>query len=268
MTDVSDTVLEDLLATAKDATLLLSLDGRIVASNENARGLLAPVRGELTGLGLAEISRGPLARICRLVEAAMKSDAPVTECDVVFGVAACKLTVSRGEAHWVVRIRDETEPLSNLYRMRDAEAEKDEIRAMMLTAFNNISVAIVAMDPGGKPIYVNRFARRFVGDLVERAEPENFCHAVGLFDEGGTALLASGLRPLPRALRGETVLNQRLVLRNAITQQSLRMDANAAPFHGREGRIAGAIGWFYVEDKGIGEAGHDPADIVRPMATG
>ena len=198
----------------------------------------------------------------------MKSDAPVTECDVVFGVAACKLTVSRGGAHWVVRIRDVTEPLSNLYRMREAEAEKSEIRAMMLTALNGISAAVVAMDTGGKPIYVNRFARRFVGDLVERATPEDFSRAVGLFDESGATLLAPGLRPLPRALRGETVLNQRLVLRNEITQQSLRVDANAAPFHDLEGRIAGAIGWFYVEAKQVGETEAGPADVVRLMAGG
>lgn len=260
VTEVPDITLQDLLATADHATLVLSAERRIVAVNDNARRLVSPGDPHLEGRPLSDVCSGRLAHFCRLVTSAMESGEAVTECDVALGMAACKLSVKRGERYWVVRIRDVTVELSNLYRLREAEAEKDEMRAMMMTALNGLSVGIVVMDTDNRPVYVNRFARRFVGDLMERGTPGDFASAVGLFEADGVTPLTRQRRVIPRALRGETVRDEKIVLKNEITERSLNIDSNAAPFYDRDGKIVGAVGWYYL--RGELAEGTKPAEFT------
>ena len=252
-------ILKDLLGTAEHATLLLSADQKIIALNERARKLIAPDIKVLEGRSLPDICTGRLLRFYNLVSAAMQSGDPVTNCDLAMGDAACAMDVRRGDSYWVVRIRDVTEQLANLYKLRQAEAEKDEMWQLMLTALNGISVGVVVADAQGGIIYVNRFARKFIGDLMESSPLEERASKMGLYEADGVTLRAPHRQGIQRALKGEIVMDERLVLRNELTERALNLHSNAAPFYDREGNIAGAVGWIYLLDQLAGDA-----EPVRP----
>lgn len=246
---MSGEVLDDLLATAEHATIVLSAEGTVVAFNENARKLVAPAFRDLKGRHLPDICTGHLSHFGNLVASAMESGEAMTKRDVAMGDAACKLDVRRGGRHWVVRIRDVTEQLANLYRLREAEAEKEEMRELMMTALNGVSVGIVVVNADRRPIYVNRYARKFIGDLMERTSMEDLAPGLGLYESDGVTLREPHRQSLLRALKGETVMGEELVLRNDLTERALRILANAGPFYDRDGRIAGAVSWCYLLDQ-------------------
>jgi PAS domain-containing protein len=246
---VSFEILKDLLATAEHATLVLTSDQKIAACNERARHLIAPELETLEGRALPDICTGRLLRFYNLVSSAMQSGDAVTNSELAMGDAACTMDVRRGDGFWVVRIRDVTEQLANLYKLRQAEAEKEEMWQLMMTALNGISVGIVVADAQGGIIYVNRFARKFIGDLMERSRLEDRASNMGLYEADGITLRAPHRQGIQRALKGETVMGERLVLRNELTERALNLHSNAAPFYDREGNIAGAVGWIYLLDK-------------------
>lgn len=262
-------ILKDLLATAEHATLALTADQKIVAFNERARKLIAPDMNVLEGRALPDICTGRLLRFYNLVSSAMQSGETVTNCDLAMGDAACKMDVCRGEGFWVVRIRDVTEQLANLYKLRQAEAEKEEMRQLMMTALNGISVGIIVANAQGDTIYVNRYARKFVGDLMERSSFEDLARNMGLYEADGVTLRSPQRLGIRRALNGETVMGEELVLRNELTERALRIHSNAGPFYDREGRIAGAVAWVYL----LGQLGdtteparhEDSAEIIELM---
>lgn len=242
-------ILKDLLATAEHATLVLTSDEKIAAFNERARSLIAPELQTLEGRTLPDICTGRLLRFYNLVSSAMQSGDAVTNSDLAMGDAACSMDVRRGDGFWVVRIRDVTEQLANLYKLRRAEAEKEEMRQLLMTALNGISVGIVVADAQGGIIYVNRFARKFIADLMERSPLEERASKMGLYEADGVTLRAPHRQGIQRALKGETVMGERLVLRNELTERALNIHSNAAPFYDREGNIAGAVAWVYLMDR-------------------
>ena len=229
--------------------MVLTADQKIAAFNERARKLIAPDLKVLEGRSLPDICTGRLLRFYNLVSSAMQSGEAMTNCDLAMGEAACSMDVRRGGSHWVVRIRDVTEQLANLYKLRQAEAEKEEMQQVMMTALNGISVGIVVSNAQGKIVYVNRFARKFVGDLMERSALEDRAVNMGLYEEDGVTHREAHRQGIQRALRGETVMGERLVLRNELTERALKIHSNAAPFYDREGHIAGAVAWVYLLDQ-------------------
>ena len=242
-------VLQDLLTTAEHATLVLTADQKIVAFNNLAREMLAPDLSVLEGRSLPDICTGRLLRFYNLVTSAMESGEPVANFDIAMGNAACKMDICRGGTYWVVRIRDVTEQLANLYKLREAEAEKEEMRELMMTALNGISVGVVVSDVTGRPVYVNRFARKFIGDVMERAPTEDYASALGMFEPDEVTPLPDHKRFVPRALAGETVMQQEFVLKNSLTERGLHILGNIAPFFNRSGEISGAVGWYYLLDQ-------------------
>lgn len=252
-------LLDDIAETAGYATIALRCDLSIVHVDRNAARILGPGRAPFEGRNIADVFTGALSYAGSLIGDAVASGLPRTEKKVAIGDAACRLTVTRGANYWIVRISDETSTLADLYRLREIEAEFHQLRALMLTALNGVSVGIIIVDADGQARYVNRFTREHIGDTFELSDVESFAEAAGIYEADGETIRPVRSRTLIRALRGETVIDDRLVVKNTMTIRPLAIRASATPFRNKAGEIVGAVGWFYVEGEAQQPEGKAPA---------
>lgn len=125
----------------------------------------------------------------------------------------------------------------------DRKAAADEVernRTFFEAVLENIQDGIVACDAGGKLSLFNAATRRFHGVDSEPIPPEQWADRYDLFEPDGETPLAMEKIPLFRALNGETVKGQEMVIA-AKGNEPRRLVAHAVAMHDGDGNKLGAV---------------------------
>ena len=235
---------QDVLATSEEAIVLLSDDGRILKVNQRACEFLDLFESELVGRLVTTVEVGGLKRFGQRVAEAVAEGAPHSRFEVGLAGAACEVSVHRGATCWVVHVSDVTATLAALYRQRELEIENTGLRQVITTAFDNLQVGIIVVDEARVPRYVNAYARTHIGDLMESSDPDDYGRLAGIYHPDGCTLVPRIRQPFWRALAGETVRDEEMVLHNVHTGRAVKMSANAFPLRDAAGNVKGVVGIF------------------------
>ena len=166
-------------------------------------------------------------------------------------VAEDKLPKPDGGFHWVWRQirpwRDLNGAIGGLIvsveiidARKQAAAALEQGRAFTEAILQNIQDGIIACDADGRLSLFNEASRGFHGVGCEAIPPDQWADAYNLFEADGKTPLPTDKVPLFRALGGEIVENQSLVI--ASRDGACRtVVAHATPMYDAEGRKLGAV---------------------------
>ena len=118
-------------------------------------------------------------------------------------------------------------------------------REMLLeTIINNIPEAVIAIEPGGRIISMNRAAYAMLGQHVKDLCLEEWPEKLGFYLEDGRTYYPSEKMPLVRALKGESIHAEEMILRPNSDQNGIWISMSAKPLENENDQINGAIALF------------------------
>ena len=131
-------------------------------------------------------------------------------------------------------------------RTREAELESkleqlDERLRFMEVIFQNISNGVIASDIEGRYFMFNPTAKLLNGNALPNVSFADRSRVYGLFQPDGETLFAEEDLPLVRALRGETVDNVEMCVRNENCPEGVYIYANARPLYDKDGDLKGGV---------------------------
>ncbi|SNS70376.1 PAS domain S-box-containing protein [Belliella buryatensis] len=146
-----------------------------------------------------------------------------------------------------IAIRDENgKPLRMIGAVEDitvrkvTELELENEREFLKSMMESLSEAIIACDKEGKLILSNRAARELHGENILNTPPDQWSDTFGLFCSDGKTKLPLEEIPLNKAWKGETVLNQEIVIKRKDGTFSV-VFASGTPIITQSGRKIGAV---------------------------
>lgn len=231
----------DLLASTENPVLVLDASLSVRHANSAAQRLFEPTGNRAAPASLTEFSGPSCLYFCELVASAIRQGESLTGKDVTISGDVFSMSVHRGAAAWIVNLRPVTRELSLEYQAKLFRQHRD----ILLEAMDGIEGSVVIVDTAGRIRYMNRFTRKYVGDLMHGVDMAEWPKAAGFYREDGVTLLDGPRRIFPRALKGQTIIDESLVIKNEITGEAVRVQASAAPVHDEKNRIVSAIGWFH-----------------------
>jgi PAS domain-containing protein len=108
--------------------------------------------------------------------------------------------------------RKNRDPGGETSRRKEAEAALEKRRVFQEAVLDCIADGIVACDRGGTLTYFNRATRELHGLPLEPIEPEEWARHYDLYEPDGKTPLTRERIPLFRALKGEDVSAQEMVI--------------------------------------------------------
>jgi len=109
------------------------------------------------------------------------------------------------------------------------------------TLLDSVAEAVVVVDRGGRFLGSNPAANRLLGIGVHHVSPEEWSEAYGLHRPDGGGLFPKEELPLVRAIRGESVEDVEILIRNPRVPQGVFVSASAQPLHAPDGTIQGGV---------------------------
>lgn len=231
----------DLLESSQNPVLILDFSLAILHVNSAAERLFRPYGIPANPLNLVEFCGPDYVYLCDLVADALHQGTPLRGKDVTVAGEAFTLTLVPGKVSWVLGLRPVTRELSLEYQAKRFRQHRN----ILLEAMDGIEGSVVIVNVNGSIRYMNRFTRKHVGDLMHGVGMNDWPTAAGFYREDGITLLEGPYRIFPRALKGQTVIDEAIVIRNEITGHAIKVQASATPVHDEKGRIVSAIGWFH-----------------------
>ena len=262
-------LLADLLGSCPNPVLVADGALRVLHANEAALRLFGRPAFRTGEVLLPEFCGTANMFLGELVAHAVRQDEPLPARNTTIAGEVFDLAVHRGDAAWIVTLRPVTLELSRDYRLKQLE----EHMRILLRAINGIEGSIIIVDMDGRIRFLNDFTRKHIGDLLREVDIADWPSAAGFFREDGVTPLEGPDRILPRALKGQTVINQPMVVRNGLTGEAVHIRASATPIVSKKNGIVGAIGWFHdVTDRqaldayrnGAEEGVQGEDEVVRP----
>lgn len=127
-------------------------------------------------------------------------------------------------------------------------AENQKIRltrreALLETIINNIPEAVIAIDLDGLIISLNRAAQSMLGQQIEDLRLDEWPEKLGLFLEDGRTYYPSEKMPLVRALKGESIQAEEMILHHN-NLNGVWISMSAKPLEDENEQINGAIALF------------------------
>ena len=244
-------LIHDLLNSSGNPVLVLDGSLAVHRANPAAEELFRPLGGAASARSLAGFCGASCSFLCDLVSKSIREESPLKHREVSVGDEVWSLSLYRGEAAWILSLRPVTRELSLEYRARRYRRQRD----ILLNAMEGIEGSVIIVDDGGRIRYMNNFTRKHVGDLMRGVDMADWPGAAGFYREDGVTLLDGPNRIFPRALKGATVIDEIIVVRNEVTGDAIRVRASATPVFDGKGRITHAIGWFH------------PIEQHRPLMT-
>src|SRR5262249_22075573 len=113
-------------------------------------------------------------------------------------------------------------------------------RRFLATLVDNMSESIIACDADGKLTLVNQATRSLVGADLSNASIESIQDSVRTFSMQSDASLAASDYPIARALRGEVVRGQEVVVSTPNGERKI-ISSNAVPLRDDAGMLIGAV---------------------------
>ncbi|WP_068923866.1 ATP-binding protein [Planobispora rosea] len=133
------------------------------------------------------------------------------------------------------------------HRCEQLEQERTFLAALL----DSLDAGVVACDTDGRLVQINQPMREILRTAEHPDTPHAWASAHGLYAPDGRRLLATEEIPLVRALAGERVAGQQVVMRPP-GQSARRLAVNARPITAPDGRQLGAVA-----------VGHDITDAHR-----
>lgn len=136
--------------------------------------------------------------------------------------------------------RDLRERIKVESTQRAAEASRERDRAFQRAVLENLSDGIVACDAEGSLTLFNRALREMHGLPAASIPPEQWSEHYALYHDDGVTPLTMAEIPLYRALQGQQVVDQEMVIapRGRPPRSAL---ATGQQFHDADGRLLGAV---------------------------
>lgn len=236
-----------IVATSYSGFVGTDSQGRVIEWNASAERIFGWTRLEAVGRLLAElIAPAPLrtaldAAMRRFIEA---GEGAATDRKVELPALTAsgrqitvEMTISsylwNGERYFGAFLNDVSERI----RTRQQLEEKEELLDAIL---ESIEVAVVACDAAGNLSLFNRTARGFHGLDMKVVPPGEWPQYYSLYHEDGRTPLAPEEVPLLRALRGEVVRDQAIVVAPE-DRPARTLLASGRPLRSAQGRSLGAV---------------------------
>ncbi len=113
--------------------------------------------------------------------------------------------------------------------------------AQFQNIFDNIPLAVISTDRRGYIIYMNRAAQQLLGEPQQAFEIEAWPQEFGLYRDDGLLHYPADKLPLIRALQGETVQTEDVILRGNGHGEGVWISMSAQPIKGEDGAVDGAV---------------------------
>ena len=141
-------------------------------------------------------------------------------------------------------------------RLSDGVVPKNSFPGLVL---ERIADCVILSDRSGAIVFANSAAYSLFGMATDAASGPESVDRGGLFFPAGGLPLSPEMLPLSRALRGETVFADCLVVRNTLNPQGRLVTANAFPSLDSDGRVDGAV-VIYRDAGSLSGSGVSPSE--------
>ena len=149
-------------------------------------------------------------------------------------------------------------------KAKAADVELHERLQVLNAIIRSMSDGVVVADVRGELVLANPSAKRMLGaGLPDSARTER-PSVQGLFRKDATTPLAPDERPLVQALRGRTVAEQEIFVRNPMVPEGAYVSANANPLRDADGRLSGGVAVY----RDITQQRLTRAALTRAFASG
>ena len=119
--------------------------------------------------------------------------------------------------------------------------ELEEQAELLEAILNSLADGVVVADEQGEFLRWNPAAARIVGLGATQVGREKWAEIYGLYHPDGTTPLAPGELPLTRAIQGQTVENQEILVRNPHRPEPGVISVNGRPLRDADGRARGGV---------------------------
>lgn len=138
------------------------------------------------------------------------------------------------------KVSDFTHSLESKIEERTSELAKAQTLTDLI--LESISDAIIVADQDGHITFLNKAARQLHGDHQKHAETfEEIPRVFDLFELDGESYFAADKLPLARALTGENVDDQEMVIKSHDRSRAIFASVSARPFFSFDGTLLGAV---------------------------
>jgi PAS domain S-box-containing protein len=105
----------------------------------------------------------------------------------------------------------------------------------------NLAEGVVAADLNGKFLFFNRAAQAILGFGADDVHPKAWSELYGCYRPDGVTLFPSEELPLVRAIRGETVEETEIVIRNEKRPTGIHIMVTGSPLISEESELSGGV---------------------------
>ncbi len=141
----------------------------------------------------------------------------------------------------VVVFRDITRQKETEARLEKTINEMRDQSQLMEAMFNSVSDGVVVTDTQGGFLFVNPIAEHIVGMGATEGPANQWSETYGTFYPDGKSLFPSDELPLAHAMRGESVNDVELLIRNQERPEGVYISVNARPLRDDAGALQGGM---------------------------
>ncbi len=165
--------------------------------------------------------------------------------DIWLSASGYPLLDARGRSlGGAVLLRDVTALRKQSARTQKAEAELHERVQILDAIIRSMADGVVVADAGAKLTLFNPSAERIVGVGATDRPPDEWPDIYGIYYADAMTPVPADQLPVVRAVRGETVEEQQLFIRNPRMPDGRYISVNASPVRDEAGRVAGGVAVF------------------------
>lgn len=125
--------------------------------------------------------------------------------------------------------------------LRESEQNLHRQTGILMSILNSIADGVVVADEQGRFLVWNPAADQIIGQGPTEKPSEAWSHVYGLFQPDKTTPYPPGQLPLTRAIRGETVTDVELFIRNPKRPEGAMVSVNGTPLRDAGGGIKGGV---------------------------
>jgi len=126
-------------------------------------------------------------------------------------------------------------------QLRHADAKTEQARHVLDSILKNIADAVVVADEHGRFLYFNEAAEQMIGVGATDRPVEEWTEHYGLFLSDGVTKYPPHDLPLPRTMRGETVREAEVFVRNPQKPEGVLLSVNGRPLRDQSGAVCGGV---------------------------
>ena len=126
-------------------------------------------------------------------------------------------------------------------QLTEAQKELRRQTRILQSVLDSMADGVIVSDHNGKFLLWNPAARQIIGIGPEDVVPQEWSEFYGCYEPDGQTLSPPENLPLARAMRGESVTGQELVLRNPHLPEDVWISINARPLKNDRGDLRGGV---------------------------